>query len=72
LQSLNNCVDKADFKWEVKNMDKEELEKIESDLADKIIEEYELQKEELKNARYKYLKNKNREAQDKVASIKEK
>lgn len=42
-------------------MESEVLHKIETELAEKIIEEYEIQKQEIKEARYQYLKVKNKE-----------
>lgn len=69
LQSLNNCVDKRDFQRQVDSMDKEELHRLETELADKIIQEYEVQKKEIKEARYQYLKMKNTQIAHKINKL---
>eukprot|EP00347_Sterkiella_histriomuscorum_P016838 403351660 len=69
LQTLNNCTDKDDFQKQVDNIEPDILHKIETELAQKIIEEYEVQKQEIKDARFHYLKLKNREIAQKVENV---
>eukprot|EP00347_Sterkiella_histriomuscorum_P004794 403359072 len=69
LQTLNNCTDKDDFQKQVDNIEPDILHKIETELAQKIIEEYEVQKQEIKDARFHYLKLKNRKIAQKVENV---
>jgi len=56
LPKFKNCDDKKDFQEEIDSMSKDELEEVEVRLADKIIEEFNMKKKEMKEARYNYFK----------------
>ncbi|CDW91381.1 iq calmodulin-binding motif family protein [Stylonychia lemnae] len=58
IPALNNCIDRNYIQKKLSLLSQDQIDQIETDLAEKIITEYEDEKKVIKGQRYEYLKNK--------------